>query len=258
MIVILSPSKTMDFSDKQLSIANANPHTEPVFMDDAQILAEILRKKSVRQIAKLMDVSNKLASLNYDRYQSFSTSFTSHNARQALLAFKGDVYTDIAVDAYTQEDFLFAQEHVRILSGLYGLLCSLDLIRPYRLEMGTQLSNPRGNTLYAFWGDKISEQLNKNLQQQSHKILVNLASNEYFKAINTKKLEAEIITPVFKQYNKGTYKVIALHAKRARGAMTHFMIKNKIDKVERIKTFNEAGYEYSDHLSSEIEWVFVR
>lgn len=256
MIVILSPSKTLDFSDKQLSIANANPHTAPVFMDDAQILAEILRKKSVSQIAKLMGVSNKLASLNYDRYQSFSTPFTSHNARQALLAFKGDVYTDIAVEEYTQEDFAFAQEHVRILSGLYGLLRPLDLIQPYRLEMGTQLSNPRGNTLYAFWRDKITEQLNKNLQQ--HKTLVNLASNEYFKAIHPKKLEAEVITPVFKQYNNGVYKVIALHAKRARGAMTHFMIKNKIDRVERIKTFNEAGYEYSDHLSSETEWVFVR
>ena len=256
MIVILSPSKTLDFSDKQLDIANAKPHTAPVFMDDAQILAEILRKKSVRQIAILMDVSNKLASLNYDRYQSFSIPFTPHNARQALLAFQGDVYTDIAVDTYTQEDFAFAQEHVRILSGLYGLLRPLDLIQPYRLEMSTQLSNPKGNTLYAFWRDKITEHLNKDLQQ--HKILVNLASNEYFKAIHPKKLEAEIITPVFKQYNHGVYKVIALHAKRARGAMTHFMIKNKIDSVERIKTFNEAGYEYSKRLSSETEWVFVR
>lgn len=258
MIIILSPSKTLDFSDKQFNIAHNNTHSEPVFMDETQILAEILRKKSASQMAKLMGISNKLASLNYDRYQSFSTPFAPHNARQALLAFKGDVYTDIAVDTYSQEDFAFAQKHVRILSGLYGLLRPLDLMHPYRLEMSTQLSNPKGRTLYAFWGDKITEQLNTSLQQQSYKILVNLASHEYFKAINTKKLEAEVITPVFKQYKNGVYKVIALHAKRARGTMTHFIIQNSIDKVEKIKTFNEAGYEYSDHLSSATEWIFVR
>lgn len=258
MIVILSPSKTLDFSDNQNKIAKEQPHTEPVFMKEAQKLTQILKKKSAGQIAELMNISNKLATLNFDRYQSFSTPFTVDNALQALLAFKGDVYTDIAVDTYTQGDFEFAQEHVRILSGLYGLLKPLDLMQPYRLEMGTQLSNPKGKTLYAYWGDKITKHLNSQLQQHSSSVLVNLASNEYFKAVNTKKIKGEIITPVFKQHKNGSYKVIALYAKRARGTMTNFIVKNKVGEVEQLKTFNEAGYEYSDQLSSDTEWVFVR
>ncbi len=258
MIIILSPSKTLDFSDERAGIAKKLKHDEPGFMEETQQLAKLLGKKSEAQIAKLMSISEKLATLNYERYQNFSVPFTLKNARQALLAFKGDVYTDIAVDEYTKEEFDFAQAHVRMLSGLYGLLRPLDLIQPYRLEMGMKLSNPEGNSLYAFWGDKITEQLNAQLQQHSEKVLVNLASNEYFKAVNTKKLKSELVTPVFKQYKNGTYKVIALHAKRARGTMTNFIIKNRIEKAEQLKTFNEAGYEYSDDFSTEKEWVFVR
>jgi uncharacterized protein len=258
MIVILSPSKTLDFSDTQTSLAHSNSYGTPDLLKETLVLIKHLKKKTAGEIAQLMSISDKLASLNYERYQSFSTPFVPQNARQALLAFKGDVYTDIAVDTYTQGDFEFAQMHVRILSGLYGLLRPLDLIQPYRLEMGTRLSTSKGNSLYEFWGDKITKQLNQHFQEHPRKTLVNLASNEYFKAVNPKKLKAGIITPIFKQYKNGNYKVIALFAKRARGTMTNFIIQKKIDEVERLKTFNEAAYEYNERLSSETEWVFVR
>ena len=258
MIVILSPSKTLDFSDTSAAVAQNIAHTTPDLLKEASALAKILKKKQVDELAALMSLSDKLAALNYGRYQNFSPPFTPQNARQALLAFKGDVYTDIAVGTYRKEDFDFAQGHVRILSGLYGLLRPLDLIQPYRLEMGTKLSTSKGNSLYEYWGEKITKQLNQDFQEHPQKTLINLASQEYFKAVNAKKLSAEIITPVFKQYKNGNYKVIALFAKKARGTMTNFIIQNKIEEAEKLKTFSEAGYEYDENKSAASEWVFVR
>ena len=257
MLTILSPSKTQDFSNGSVDVSKL-PNSTPVLLDDSQKLVKELKKKSEADIADLMDVSEKIATLNHERYQHFSVPFTAENARQALLAFKGDVYTDIAVDDYSEQEFAFAQDHLRIISGLYGLLRPLDLMQPYRLEMKTSLENSRGENLYKFWGNRITQQLNEALQSQESKVLVNLASNEYFKSIDTKQLVGEVITPVFKENKDGKYKVIAIYAKRARGKMANFIIRQAIDQPEQLKTFTDGGYEYSDSLSSEREWVFVR
>ncbi|WPP48541.1 peroxide stress protein YaaA [Catalinimonas niigatensis] len=257
MISILSPSKTQDFADDSLDISKID-YTEPLLLQESGVLVKELRKKSVKAIEQLMSVSENIATLNHERFQHFSTPFSPENARQALLAFKGDVYTDIDVHAYKKVDFNFAQKHLCILSGLYGLLKPLDLIQPYRLEMKTKLKNPKGKDLYQFWGGKITGQLNELLKDQKTKVLINLASNEYFKAIKPAELDAEIITPVFKEHKDGEYKTIALYAKRARGMMANFIIRNRIDSPEKLKTFAEAQYEYRETLSSEKEWVFVR
>lgn len=253
MTIIISPAKTQDFS------AHNTTHifSEPVFLNESLKLVKALKKQSPQEIASLMSVSDKIAELNYDRFKNFKTPFTPDNAKQALLAFKGDVYTDIDIDNYSQEDFEFAQQHLRIISGLYGLLKPLDLIQPYRLEMKIKLGNPRGKDLYEFWGDRITKELNR-LMDKPNPTLVNLASTEYFKAVNPKLLKGKIITPVFKDHKDGAYKIIAFYAKRARGMMTDFIIKNRIDNVEKIKTFQEAGYEYSEPLSTAQEWVFIR
>jgi hypothetical protein len=257
MITILSPSKTQDFADDSFDL-NQIGFTAPALLQESGKLVEELRGKSVEDIGRLMSVSDKIASLNYERYQNFSMPFSPENARQALLAFKGDVYTDIAIHEYSEEDFTFAQQHLRILSGLYGLLKPLDLIQPYRLEMKTKLSNPRGKDLYQFWDERITDELNNAMQQQDKKMLINLASNEYFKAIKADKLDAGIVTPVFKEHKDGKYKVVAIHAKRARGMMANFIIRQRIMEPEQLKTFAEAGYEYSEPQSSAKEWVFVR
>jgi uncharacterized protein len=257
MISILSPSKSQDFADDQLDTQQMS-HSKPALLQESGLLVENLQQKSVEDLQQLMSVSEKIASLNYDRFQNFSTPFSTDNARQALLAFKGDVYTDIAIHDYSDDDFSFAQQHLRIISGLYGLLKPMDLIQPYRLEMKTKLSNQRGKDLYQFWGDQITQQLNTALKEQDAKVVVNLASNEYFKAIQSAALEGKVITPIFKEHKNGKYKVVAIHAKRARGKMANFIIRNRIDQPEKLKTFNEGGYEYSDNLSSDKEWVFVR
>ena len=254
MITIISPSKTQDFSSDNLP----NTHSQARFLDQSALLVKELRKKSSKQIKELMDVSDKIADLNYDRYQQFKTPFSIDNARQALFAFKGDVYTGIDIENYTQKELAFAQDHLRILSGLYGLLRPLDLIQPYRLEMKIKLKNPRGKDLYTFWGNRLTHELNKELESHKQAILINLASNEYFKAINKKELKAEIITPVFKEYKNGKYSVVAIFAKKARGMMSDFIIKNKIEDPKKLKTFNQEGYEFSEQLSKENEWVFIR
>lgn len=253
MTIIISPAKTQDFSAHNAT----NIFSEPAFLKESLKLVKELKKQSPQQIASLMSVSNNIAELNYSRFKSFKTPFTPDNAKQALLAFKGDVYTDIDVDNYSQEDFEFAQQHLRILSGLYGLLKPLDLIQPYRLEMKIKLTNPRGKDLYEFWGDRITKALN-TLMDKSNSTLINLASAEYFKAVNTKLLKGRIITPIFKEHKDGEYKIIAFYAKRARGLMTDFIIKNKIEAPETLKTFQEGGYEYSEPLSNDQEWVFIR
>jgi uncharacterized protein len=255
MLTLISPSKTLDYSVPDYT----ETYTTPELLNDTEILVKEMKKKSAKSIGKLMEISDNLAQLNFERFQSFSTPFTPENSRQALFVFKGDVYLDIDLENYTKKEFDFAQRHLRILSGLYGLLKPLDLIQPYRLEMGIPLKNKKGKNLYDFWQDKIANLINHELSSHKNKVLINLASIEYFKAVNTKKIEGQIISPIFKEYKNGSYKSIMLYAKRARGMMTNFIIQNKIeDKIEKIKTFNVDRYEYNEKLSTESEWVFTR
>ena len=249
MITIISPAKTLDLSTPEF--VNS---TEPIFQKDIKELVDIMKKKSSTAIMELMGVSENLAQLNEERFKTFQKTFTPDNSKQALLAFKGDVYQQLKVENYTEKEFDFAQEHVRILSGLYGLLRPLDLIQPYRLEMGLKLENKKGKDLYEFWGTKIAKALNET----GADTIINLASQEYFKAIDQKTLKAKIITPNFKEYKDGKYKIIGIFAKKARGLMTNYIIENKIDKAEKLKIFNEEGYEYSEQFSTKDEWVFIR
>lgn len=251
--MVISPAKTLDFSGSPYP-----QFTQPSQLKESQELIDQLREFSVADIGKLMKISEKLSVLNQQRYEDFETPFTLDNARQALLVFKGDVYKGIDIDTYNHDDLAFAQKHLRILSGLYGVLRPLDLMQAYRLEMGTKLTNKRGKNLYEFWGNQISEQLNGDLDQQEQPWLVNLASNEYFKAIALKGLKAKVLNITFKENKDGTYKVIGIHAKRARGLMVDFVIKNRIDTPEPMKAFEVAGYEFNEEGSTSDTWVFRR
>lgn len=250
MITLISPAKTLDLSESIF-----NQYTQPDFDKEIKELVKIMKKKSSQDIKALMSVSDNLAELNKKRYLSFEDEFSVENSKQALLSFKGDVYTRIDVDKFSNEDFEFAQKHLRILSGLYGLLKPLDLIQPYRLEMGIKLRSNKANDLYGYWGSKIAKAIN---EAKDDEIVVNLASQEYFKAVDQSKLKGRIIHPVFKEYKDGKYKIIGIFAKQARGMMTNEIIKTRINDPERLKTFRQEGYEYSDNLSTENEWVFVR
>lgn len=250
MITLISPAKTLDLSSTDISLA-----TEPGFKTDIKALVSIMKKKSADDIQKLMKVSDNIAQLNEERYHNFKREFTLDNSKQALLAFKGDVYRNMDVDGYTKEDFAFAQDHLRILSGLYGLLRPMDLIQPYRLEMGISLENKKGKNLYEFWGTKISKAINEAAKGAP---IINLASQEYAKAVNLKALKSPIIHVNFKEYRDEKYKVIGIFAKQARGMMANYIIKNKIDDPEALKLFNEEGYEFSEQLSKDNEWIFVR
>jgi cytoplasmic iron level regulating protein YaaA (DUF328/UPF0246 family) len=250
MLILISPAKTLDYSNPIIK-----SHTLPEFQTDTRSLVQIMKKKSASEISGLMHISDSLATLNEERYKTFQKEFNFENSKQALLAFKGDVYTKIDVDEYSEEDFEFAQEHLRILSGLYGLLKPLDLIQPYRLEMGTKLENKKGKNLYEFWDKKIARAINKVAQGET---IINLASQEYFKAVDQKTLKSPLVTIHFKEYKNGSYQVVGFFAKQARGMMTNFAIKNKITEPQELKRFNEEGYEYSNNLSSEKDWVFIR
>jgi len=252
MLVVISPAKTLDFETP----ARTNIASTPVFLEDSQVLVERMRELAPADIAKLMKISDKLAVLNSTRYETWSLPFTANNAKQALLAFKGDVYTGLGAETLTPKQDEYAQQHLRILSGLYGVLKPLDLMQPYRLEMGTKLSNARGKDLYQFWGDKITNSLNDELERND--VLINLASNEYFKSVQPKKLNARIITPVFKDTKNGAQKIISFYAKKARGLMTRYIIENNIDNAEALKDFDVAGYQFEASQSSENEWVFTR
>ena len=254
MLHLISPAKTLDFATPP----KTTEFTQPQFLDHSQELIKDLRQLSPLQVSKLMAISEKLGELNAQRFLEWQTPFTPHNAKQAVLAFKGDVYTGMDAGKFSKANFAFAQQHLRILSGLYGLLRPLDLIQPYRLEMGTGFANARGKNLYHFWGDIITDQLNQELDTQKERVLVNLASNEYWSAVNTKKLHAEVITPVFKDSKNGQYKIISFFAKKARGMMSAYIIQNKLKKVEAIKSFDVAGYRYDESMSSPKEWVFLR
>ncbi|HAA53959.1 MAG TPA: peroxide stress protein YaaA [Myxococcales bacterium] len=254
MLIVLSPAKTLDWTTPR----KTKTHTTPRKLDQSSELIEILREYDTEALRSLMKVSEKIALLNIDRYQEFETPFNEENARQALLAFDGDSYTGFELEEYDEDDFSYAQEHLRILSGLYGLLRPLDLIQPYRLEMGTKLKNTKGKDLYSFWGDELQEMLMKDINAQGDDILVNLASNEYFKSLVPKTLPCRVIQPVFKEYKKGTYKMIALYAKRARGMMANYIIRNRIEDPEDLKNFEETGYAFDEANSTDEQFVFLR
>jgi cytoplasmic iron level regulating protein YaaA (DUF328/UPF0246 family) len=250
MLLVISPAKTLDYSHPEYSA-----HTQPDFTSEVKDLVGVLRKKSAAQISKLMHLSEALATLNAERYQTFTDTFSPDNSKQALLAFKGEVYAKMEADQFTAEELEFAQQHLRILSGLYGLLKPLDLMQPYRLEMGTKLKTKKGNSLYDYWGTKISKALNAAGEGRT---LVNLASQEYFKAVDKKTLKLPAITIHFKEHKEGSYQVVGFFAKQARGLMARFAIQNRITDPEQLKTFNEEGYEFAERLSSAQDWVFVR
>ena len=259
MLAVISPAKTLDFATP----AATRKHSLPVYLKDSKQLIETLRNKSPADIGDLMHISTKLADLNYERYAQWHTPFDPGNAKQAMLAFRGDVYLGLDADSYGERDFTWAQKHVRILSGLHGILKPLDLIQPYRLEMGTRLKTPRGENLYEFWGDKVTYALQEGLDAQAGSkervpVLLNLASNEYFSAINPDKLNARIITPTFKDLKNGRYKFLTFFAKKARGLMTSYLVKNRVSSMKALKAFDWDGYYYSEELSDGDDWVFLR
>jgi len=253
MLMIISPAKTLDYE----SPLATETHTQPDFLDDACELIDQLKELEPHQVSNLMSISDKLGQLNAERFQCWHTPFTPDNARQAVLAFKGDVYTGLDAESFSSEDFSFAQKHLRILSGLYGLLKPLDLMQPYRLEMGTRFENTRGKDLYAFWGSKITDALNQLLASDD-KVLVNLASNEYFKSVQKKHLDARLVTPQFKDWKNGQYKMISFYAKKARGLMCRYAIQNRITQADDLKGFNLDGYYFSEDQSDNNNWVFLR
>lgn len=254
MLIVISPAKTLDYE----SPLATKRYTQPALLHESQALIAVCRELTPSDISRLMKVSDQIAGLNVARFAEWTPEFTPENARQALLAFKGDVYTGMDAQTLSEDDFSWAQSHLRILSGLYGLLCPLDLMQPYRLEMGTKLANPRGTNLYQFWGDIITQHLNEALQAQGDDVLINLASNEYFKSVKPAKLKAKMITPIFKDFKNGQYKVISFYAKKARGLMARYLIDHRIDQVEDLKNFDREGYVYCPQSSSATEWVFLR
>ncbi len=254
MKIVISPAKTLDFETP----AQTNTHSQPAYLEQSQQLIDELKVLSVSDIATLMKLSDKLASLNMARFGSWVIPFSQDNAKQALLAFKGDVYTGLNAESFSENDFEFAQQSLRILSGLYGLLKPLDLIQAYRLEMGTKFANSQGKDLYQFWGNQLTDALNKEFSAETDPVLINLASNEYFKAVKAKELHARIITPVFKDWKNGQYKIISFYAKKARGLMTAYIIQNQLTEPEQLKDFNVDGYYFSAENSKGDEWCFLR
>jgi hypothetical protein len=254
MLIVISPAKKLDYDTP----AKTRMATTPEYMEHSMALIRRLREFSALDIAELMKLSMKLAELNFDRYEAFEPKCTKENAKQAILAFKGDVYQGLDAESFTAADFKFAQQHLRVLSGLYGLLRPLDLMQPYRLEMGTKLVTDRGRNLYEFWGDIITDGLNKQLGKIKSGTLVNLASNEYFKSVKPKNIAGEIITPQFKEYKNGDYKMIGIYAKRARGLMARYIIQNQLTRPEALKDFSEEGYSFNKKLSAGNSLVFTR
>jgi cytoplasmic iron level regulating protein YaaA (DUF328/UPF0246 family) len=254
MLVLLSPSKTQDFD----AAAPRHAFTQPALLNESQALIRELRKLEVPQIAGLMGISRKLAELNRDRYHHFRTPFTPGNARQAVFAFKGDVYEGLDAGSLDEAAIGFAQAHIRILSGLYGVLRPLDLIQPYRLEMRIRLKNRHGADLYAFWGDRLTRLIAQELATHDSKVIVNLASQEYFKAIHAETLSAELITPTFKEKKSGGYRMIGLLAKKARGLMARYIVRQHITHPEALQFFAEDGYRFNVALSKPGSPVYTR
>jgi cytoplasmic iron level regulating protein YaaA (DUF328/UPF0246 family) len=253
MITLLSPAKTLDYSQD-----GKYGNTESRLLDNSFKLVDVLKKKSSGKLQKLMNVSKNIADLNVERFQEFREEFTTENSKPAVLAFKGDVYLGLEADTFTKEEMDFAQDHLRILSGLYGLLRPLDLMQPYRLEMGTSLRTSRGKNLYEFWKNRITDLLNDDLANHENKTVVNLASNEYFKAINKKKLDGQLLSINFKEERDGDLKFISFNAKKARGFMAKFIVNHKLDNPNDLKGFDTEGYYFSQDHSSENDWLFIR
>jgi len=254
MIVLLSPAKSLDYE----SLLLTKRATKPRFIEDSAELISQLRRLSVGKIGKLMSISDKLAQLNHDRFSSWEEEFTQENSRPAILAFTGDVYQGMQLAEWTKEDFSTAQARVRILSGLYGVLRPLDLMQPYRLEMGTRFPNKRGKNIYEFWGDALAKSLNADLKKSGSDHVVNLASNEYFSAVKKKELDGDLITPIFKDEKNGTFKIISFFAKKARGMMADFIVRNDITDPKALQKFKAAGYRFSKKDSDEKTLVFLR
>lgn len=254
MLMVISPAKTLDFETPPTT----KRYTQPQFLDHSQELISQLRDLTPAHIGELMHLSDKLSGLNAARFGSWNPAFTPENAKQALLAFKGDVYTGLDADTLSGPELTYAQKHLRMLSGLYGLLRPLDLMQPYRLEMGTKLANARGKDLYAFWGDRISEWLNEALKEQGDDVLLNLASNEYFSAVKRPALNARVIETEFRDQKNGQYKIISFYAKKARGMMARFVISERISKPKDLTQFDAHGYRYSKEQSSPDKLIFLR
>ncbi|HRP74188.1 MAG TPA: peroxide stress protein YaaA [Rhodocyclaceae bacterium] len=258
MILVISPAKALDFETRPVT----RSYSQPDYLEEAESLIGILRQMTPAEVAGLMDLSDKLATLNVARYETWSRPFSPDNARQAVLAFNGDVYDGLDASSLSEADLLWAQRHLRILSGLYGLLRPLDLMQAYRLEMGSRLANPAGQNLYAYWGDKLTLALNHLLDAEDdagrEPVLVNLASSEYFKSVRVPKLAGRLVSPVFEDWKDGRYRIISFHAKRARGLMTRYAIRNRIEDVDALKGFDSGGYVFSADASDEARVVFRR
>jgi cytoplasmic iron level regulating protein YaaA (DUF328/UPF0246 family) len=254
MLIVLSPAKSLDYDNPPTT----DKHTLPIFINESAKLVADLKKLSLQEVAELMDLSDKLAALNVARFGEWSKKFTAKNSKQAILAFNGDVYEGLDAISLNSKALDYTQEHVRVLSGLYGVLKPLDLMQPYRLEMGTSFKNAVGKDLYAFWGDKITLALKEELEKQKSKTLINLASDEYFKSVKADKLGSPIVAPVFQDEKAGKYKIVSFYAKRARGLMTRFIIDNKSDKAADLKDFDYEGYKFAPKESTDAKPVFRR
>lgn len=254
MLIVISPAKKLDY-DTPVKTQLA---THPDFLEHSQQLINTLRNYSALDLAELMHLSMNLANLNFDRYHDWSQNITPDNAKQCLLAFKGDVYAGMDAESFGEQDLAYAQDHLRILSGLYGLLKPMDMMMPYRLEMGTKLENSRGKNLYEFWGEIITNAINDQLKAQGDDVLVNLASNEYFKSVKPKLVNGRIITPQFKERKGDAYKMIGIYAKKARGLMSRYIITNRIEEPEDLKNFDMDGYTFDELQTKGDQWVFTR
>lgn len=254
MLFLLSPAKSLDFAPPASDV----PHSQPLFVSQARELIGLLRQKSPQEIASLMSLSDSLAGLNVARYQAWRPKFSAENAKQAVLAFNGDVYDGLDAKTLSADELAWAQDHLCILSGLYGVLRPLDYMQPYRLEMGTRLPNPGGKDLYQFWGTQISDYLNTRLQRDKTPVVINLASQEYFKAVNTKTLKARVIDCVFEDFKDGKYKIISFYAKRARGLMARFAATQRLSLPEQLKGFDLDGYAFDSGVSRPERLVFRR
>ena len=254
MLTVLSPAKTLDYE----SALPTRKHSIPDRLDRSAELVDVMATKSPGEIGSMMSISDQLADLNWQRFQEWDSETTRQNARPALLAFKGDVYQGFEAETLSASDFSYAQKYLRILSGLHGVLRPLDLIQPYRLEMGTQLKTPRGKNLYEFWGNTVTEAIDEELGQHRTKVLVNLASKEYFSVIKPDRLAAQVVAPAFKDFNRGEYRIISFFAKRARGTMASWMIRNRIQTVKALPEFDGMGYRYSAELSTPNTPTFIR
>lgn len=254
MLILLSPAKTLDFETSH----SVTEFTLPDHLSESESLIRTLRRQSLRKLMDLMQISPDLARLNRDRYRDWTEEMTLENARQAILAFKGDVYLGLQAGTMKRNDLGFTQKHVRILSGLHGALRPLDLIQPYRLEMGTSLRTRRGKSLYEFWGDRITGALDEHLKSLQSSEVINLASKEYFAAVHPDQLESRIITPNFKEWKNGKWRFLSFFAKKARGLMTRYAVDHRIDRAEDLKAFDSEGYSFNEDLSTQDDWIFTR